>query len=89
MIYYLDWLVRPDLSMFSFSVQEECGMYNNGKKVHVNKAWGSEMAGFITDPMHICAALLVFLQHSFVAVLGGSQKIWLGAMRQPLRYRPI
>eukprot|EP00804_Cyclotella_cryptica_P030405 CCRYP_008492-RA/>CCRYP_008492-RA protein AED:0.38 eAED:0.38 QI:0/0/0/1/0/0/2/0/121 len=53
----------------------------------MNKARGTEMAGFITDPTHIRAALLVLLQHSLIAASGVNQKIRLGAMRQPLRAR--
>eukprot|EP00804_Cyclotella_cryptica_P026390 CCRYP_008085-RA/>CCRYP_008085-RA protein AED:0.00 eAED:0.00 QI:255/-1/1/1/-1/1/1/17/730 len=56
------------------NAHEERGMYYNGKKVHMNKARGSEMAGFITDPTHIRAALLVLLQHSLIAVSGGKPK---------------
>ncbi|KAL7516238.1 hypothetical protein ACHAWX_001273 [Stephanocyclus meneghinianus] len=63
--------------------QEERRMYYHGKKVHMNKARGSEMAGFITDPTHIRAALLVLLQHSLVAVSGGKPKDLAGSSEAP------
>ena len=48
--------------------------YYHGSKVHMNKARGSETAGFVTDATHIRAALLVLLQHSLIHISGGKSR---------------
>ena len=48
--------------------------YYQGRKVGMNKARGSDVAGYITDATHIRAALLVLLQHSLVTISGGKNK---------------
>ena len=50
------------------------GYYYHGGKVCMNKARGSETAGFVTDATHIRAALLVLLQHSLIHVSGGKSR---------------
>lgn len=53
---------------------EEDRNYYHGGRVHMNKARGTEVAGFITDAAHIRAALIVLLQHSLVGFSGGGSK---------------
>eukprot|EP00804_Cyclotella_cryptica_P007862 CCRYP_001427-RD/>CCRYP_001427-RD protein AED:0.45 eAED:0.73 QI:0/0/0/1/0/0/2/0/132 len=51
------------------NVHEEHGMYYNGKKVHMNKGQGAEMAGFYYGSYaYLCGV------HSLIAVLGGKPK---------------
>lgn len=45
-----------------------------GGKICINKARGSDNAGFVTDASHIRAALIVLLQHSLIKVSGGKAK---------------
>lgn len=44
---------------------------NHSGKVSMNKARGSEAAGFVTDASHIRASLIVLLHHGLVHVSGG------------------
>jgi len=46
----------------------------HGGKVKMNKARGSESAGFVTDASHVRAALIVLLNHSLIKVSGGGRK---------------
>ena len=46
-------------------------LYYHGSTVTMNKARGSEAAGYISDSSHIRAALIVLLQHSLIKVSGG------------------
>ena len=46
----------------------------NGGKVNMNKARGSEAAGFVTDASHIRASLIVLLHHGLLHVSGGGSK---------------
>ena len=46
--------------------------YYHGGKVTMNKARGTESAGYVTESSHIRAALIVLLHHSLVKVTGGS-----------------
>ena len=48
-------------------------IFYRGGKVHMNKARGSEVAGFVTDAAHIRAALIVLLHHSLVSISGGGK----------------
>ncbi|KAL7455900.1 hypothetical protein ACHAWC_007406 [Mediolabrus comicus] len=43
-------------------------------KINMNKARGSEAAGFVTDASHIRASLIVLLHHGLVRVSGGGSK---------------
>lgn len=51
-----------------------CSGKANGGRVSINKARGSEAAGFVTDSSHIRASLIVLLHHGLVHVSGGGSK---------------
>lgn len=49
-------------------------VHYHGGKVNMNKARGSESAGFVTNAAHVRASLLVLLHHSLIKVSGGGNK---------------
>ncbi|KAL7531045.1 hypothetical protein ACHAXR_007686 [Thalassiosira sp. AJA248-18] len=49
-------------------------LHYRGSKVNMNKARGSESAGFVTDASHVRASLIVLLHHSLIKVSGGNNK---------------
>lgn len=46
-------------------------VHYRGGRVRMNKARGSDSAGFVTDAPHMRAALIVLLHHSLVKISGG------------------
>lgn len=53
-------------------VPAELFYYHGRTPVPMNKARGSESAGFVSDASYVRAALIVLLQHSFVKVTKGT-----------------
>ena len=53
-------------------VPAELFYYHGRTPVTMNKARGSESAGFVSDASYVRAALIVLLQHSFVKVTKGT-----------------
>ncbi|KAL7512332.1 hypothetical protein ACHAXN_009438 [Cyclotella atomus] len=68
-----DWNVERERLVGRLNSTIGNNAYYQGKKVHMNKARGSEGSGFVTEATHVRAALLVLLQHSLVGVSGGGK----------------
>lgn len=54
-------------------INSSSGKFHGGK-FSMNKARGSETAGFVTDASHVRASLIVLLHHNLVRVSGGDSK---------------
>ena len=65
--------------------EEELLYYYHGKTVTMNKAQGSEMAGYVSNTSHIRAALLVLIQHALVKVSSGGGAAW-GSSKQKQKH---